>query len=412
MRILITVPWGRRLGGAEAMLQGVFDGAREAGHELEPVFFQDGPWPAELTQAGFRVEVIDAGRLREAHRWLVTVRRLTRLLRARKPDLILNWAAKTQLYGSPAAMLAGMTDRVVWWQQAIPRRDWMDISATLLPATAVGCYSRAAAQAQARLVPARATFVVGAGSPPPAGRPSDAVSPSLSPAGGPSDAVSPSLSPAGGPSDAVSLSLSPAGGPSDAPSLSLPSDVPIVGLVGRLQPWKGQDRMLRAQAILRERGHRMHLVIVGGDSYGLSPEYAASLPPLIEQLGLAAEVTMTGEVPDAGPYVEQLDVLVNASDPEPFGIVILEGMARGVAVVAVNSGGPGDFVHDGQTGALARSGQPAALADALEPLLTSPELRERLGRAGRERYLEEFTTAAMCRRFFAEMEGVLRRNGR
>ena len=45
--------------------------------------------------------------------------------------------------------------------------------------------------------------------------------------------------------------------------------MPIVGLVGRLQPWKGQDRLLRAQAILRDRGHRMHLVIVGGDSYGL-----------------------------------------------------------------------------------------------------------------------------------------------
>jgi glycosyltransferase involved in cell wall biosynthesis len=369
VRILITVPWGQRLGGAEAMLQGVFDGAVEAGHDLEPVFFQDGPWPAELRQAGFRVEVIDAGRLREVHRWLATVRRLAGLLRARKPDLILNWAAKTQLYGAPAAMLAGMTDRVIWWQQAIPRRDWIDMSATLLPATAVGCYSRAAAQAQEHLVPKRQTFVVGAGSP------------------------------------------LPAGGPSEPP-LSLPGGVPIVGLVGRLQPWKGQDRMLRAQAILRDRGHRMHLLIVGGDSYGLSPDYAASLPLLIEQLGLGADVTMTGEVPDASPYIEQMDVLVNASDPEPFGIVILEGMARGVAVLAVNSGGPGDFVQDGQTGALARSGQPDALADALEPLLTSPELRERLGRAGRERYLQEFTTAAMCRRFFAEMEGVLRGKGR
>jgi glycosyltransferase involved in cell wall biosynthesis len=367
VRIVITVPWGQRLGGAEAMLQGVFDGAVAAGHELEPVFFQDGPWPAQLRQAGFRVEVIDAGRLRELHRWLATVRRLARLLRAREPDLILNWAAKTQLYGAPAAMLAGMTDRVVWWQQAIPmpgRPELLDRGATLLPAAAIGCYSRAAAQAQARLFPKRQTFVVGAGSP------------------------------------------LPAGGPSEPP-LTLPGDVPIVGLVGRLQPWKGQDRMLRAQAILRDRGQRMHLVIVGGDSYGLSPEYAASLPLLIEQLRLGADVTMTGEVPDASPYIEQMDVLVNASDPEPFGIVILEGMARGVAVLAVNSGGPGDFVQDGQTGALARSGQPDALADALAPLLASPELRERLGRAGRERYLEEFTTAAMCARFFAELEGVL-----
>jgi glycosyltransferase involved in cell wall biosynthesis len=152
----------------------------------------------------------------------------------------------------------------------------------------------------------------------------------------------------------------------------------------------------------------MHTVIVGGDSYGLSPEYAASLEPLARELGIADAVTMTGEVPDAGPYIERMDVLVNASDPEPFGIVILEGMARGVAVVAVNSGGPAEFVADRQTGMLARSGQPEALADALEPLLVSADLRERIGRAGRERYEQEYTDAAMRRRFFRELEAVVR----
>jgi glycosyltransferase involved in cell wall biosynthesis len=364
VRILITVPWGRRLGGAEAMLQGVLDGGSDGAHELELVFFEPGPWPEELLAAGFRVEVIAAGRLRQVHRWLASVFSLARLFRARKPDLILNWAAKTQLYGAPAAMLVGMADRVVWWQQAIPRRDWLDGSATLLPARAIGCYSQAAADAQARLFPRRRTFTVAAGSPVPV-------------------------------TDA-------------APEpLQLPAGAPIVGLVGRLQPWKGQDRLLRAQAILRDRGHEMHLVIVGGDSYGLSPDYAASLPPLVRELGLTDAVTMTGEVPDAGPYIEQMDILVNASDPEPFGIVILEGMARGVATVAVDSGGPAEFVQDGHTGVLARSGEPRALAEALERVLVSPALREQIGRAGRERYLEEFTDAAMRRRFFARMEETL-----
>ncbi len=367
MRMIVTVPWGRRLGGAEAMLQGVLDGAAASGHELELVFFEPGPWPQELAAAGFPVEVIPAGRLRQLHRWLATVLRLARLFRARQPDLILNWAAKTQLYGSPAAVLAGMADRVVWWQQAIPRRDWLDGSATLLPATAIGCYSQAAERAQQRLFPARHTFAVAAGSPPPV------------------------------PDPAV------------REPLELPAGVPIVGLVGRLQPWKGQDRLLRAQAILRDRGQPMHLVIVGGDSYGLSPEYAASLPPLVHELGLQDAVTMTGEVPDAGPYVEQMDILVNASDPEPFGIVILEGMARGVAVVAVNSGGPSEFVEDRRTGMLASSGQPEALADALEPLLASAELREQIGEAGRERYLQEYTDAAMCRRFFHQFEQIVER---
>jgi glycosyltransferase involved in cell wall biosynthesis len=364
MRILVTVPWGEPLGGAEAMLQAVLDGAQKEGHEMELVFFEPGPWPTALEAAGFRVEVIAAGRLREAHRWVVTVARLTRIMRARRPDLMLNWAAKTQLYGSPAAVLAGMADRVVWWQQAIPGRTWLDGGATMLPTAAIGCYSNASAKAQARLFPARRTFVVAAGAPLP------------------------------------QTNSQPA-------PLQLPADVPVVGLIGRLQPWKGQDRLLRAHALLHERGHRMHTVIVGGDAYGLSAEYAASLPSLISQLGLSEHVTLAGQVPDAGPYIEQLDILVNASDPEPFGIVLLEGMARGVAVVAVDSGGPGEFIQNGETGLLARSGQPSALADALEPLLISPARRKEVGRAGRESFMRDFTDAAMRKRFFHQLQQVL-----
>jgi glycosyltransferase involved in cell wall biosynthesis len=365
MHILITVPWGEPLGGAEAMLQAVLDGAQQEGHQLELLFFEPGSWPAALADAGFRVEVLDAGRLREAHRWVATVVRIARLARRRQPDLILNWAAKTQLYGAPAAILAGMADRVVWWQQSIPpRRSWLDGCATLLPAAAIGCYSGASARAQAEIFPARRTFVVGAGAPVPVKY-------------------------------------------SQAAPLELPTDVPVVGLVGRLQPWKGQDRLLRAQVLLRERGHRMHLVIVGGDAYGLSSEYAASLPALIDELGLNAAVTLTGQVADAGPYIEQFDILVNASDPEPFGIVLLEGMSRGVAVVAVDSGGPSEFIDNGHTGQLARTGDPQALADALEPLLVSASERQAIATAGYESFMRDFTDAAMRKRFFGNLQEVI-----
>jgi glycosyltransferase involved in cell wall biosynthesis len=81
-----------------------------------------------------------------------------------------------------------------------------------------------------------------------------------------------------------------------------------------------------------------------------------------------------------------------------------------VPVVAVNSGGPAEFVDDGVTGMLARSGQPEALADAIEPLLVSAGLRERVGQAGRDRFMQEYTTAAMRRRFFRSLQDVV--NGR
>jgi glycosyltransferase involved in cell wall biosynthesis len=369
LRVLVTVPWGQRLGGAEAMLQMILDGAKRRGHEFELVFFEDGPWPQELARDGFRVEVIEVGRLRQARRTLTSIVRLAKLLRRRRPDLILDWSAKTHVYGAPAAMLAGLRGRLVWFQQVIPDGHWIDRVATALPAAAVGCYSNAAAHAQERLRPKRRTFVVAAGTPVPA--------------------------------QALTSPL----------PLELPAGAVVVGLVGRLQEWKGQDRALRAQAILRDRGHPFHLLIVGGDSYGLSPEYASSLTALVDSLGLAGAVTMTGEVPDAGPYIERMDVLVNASDPEPFGIVLLEGMARSVAVAAVDSGGPAEFVEDGHTGVLARSGAPADLADALEPLVRSPQLRERLGAAGHERYLRDFTDVAMRRRFFTELERILRERG-
>src|SRR5204862_3963179 len=166
MRLLITVPWGESLGGAEAMLQGVLDGVPTSSHEVEVVFLQPGSWPQQLREAGISTTVIDAGRLRQVHRWGRTVVALARIFRARQPDLVLNWSAKTHLYGAPAAMLAGMTDRVTWWQQAIPAGSWIDRVATRLPARVIVCYSAAAARAQESLSPSRPTRVVAAGSPP------------------------------------------------------------------------------------------------------------------------------------------------------------------------------------------------------------------------------------------------------
>ena len=98
-----------------------------------------------------------------------------------------------------------------------------------------------------------------------------------------------------------------------------------------------------------------------------------------------------GDVPD---LLARADVFVLASRSEGAPISILEAMAAGLPVVASDVGGVGELVVDGATGLLVPAGDPAALAAALERLLADPELRRRLGAAGRERARERFDLRA------------------
>jgi glycosyltransferase involved in cell wall biosynthesis len=147
---------------------------------------------------------------------------------------------------------------------------------------------------------------------------------------------------------------------------------------------------------------------VGGDAYGLSPEYAAGLRRLVSDLDLEDRVTLTGQVTDVAPYVRAMDVLVSASEREPFGIVLLEGMAEALPVVAVGDAGPIDIVEDGRTGVLVSSPAPGLLADALEPLVRDPGRRRELGDRGQERFLERFTAEAMTSALLRRLEEVAR----
>jgi glycosyltransferase involved in cell wall biosynthesis len=367
VKLLITLPWGERLGGAEAMLWSFLRRIDRTRVEPTVIFFEDGGFPHDVSSLGIRTAVLETGRLREGRRLGRSVRTLAGTMRREQPDVVLNWVAKAQIYGGAAAALAGMSERVVWWQHGVTVGHWMDRVATALPAHAVGCSSSTAARAQAALWPRRPAFVVHPG-------------------------VEPSMNGASPP----------------APQLDIPTGRTVIGIVGRLQPWKGQHRLLHALARLRERRLDVHGLIVGGDAYGLSPEYAAGLRRLVGELGLEDRVTLTGQVPDVGPYVRAMDVLVSASDREPFGIVLLEGMAEARPVVAVGDAGPLDIVDDGRTGVLVSSPAPGLLADALEPLVRDPERRRELGDRGQDRFLEHFTAEAMTAALVRRLEDVAR----
>jgi glycosyltransferase involved in cell wall biosynthesis len=156
----------------------------------------------------------------------------------------------------------------------------------------------------------------------------------------------------------------------------------VVGIVGRLQPWKGQDRVIRAVAQLRSEGVEAAGLVVGGSAFGLSRPYAEELASLARDLGVAGSVTFTGQVPDARPYYALMDVVVNASKEEPFGISVVEAMAACRPVVAFRAGGPAEILEDGKSGVLT---SPDRLVTALAALHADRELAAALAAGGRER---------------------------
>lgn len=155
-------------------------------------------------------------------------------------------------------------------------------------------------------------------------------------------------------------------------------------MVGRIAPWKGQDVFLRGFASAFPDGNQRALV-VGSAMFG-EDAFDEELRRLAAHLRIADRVEFCGFRTDVADLLAEADVLVHASViPEPFGQVVVEGMAAGVAVVASDAGGPSEVISNGVDGLLTETGNVEALAAALRQLFEDPDLRERLAAAGRHR---------------------------
>jgi glycosyltransferase involved in cell wall biosynthesis len=170
----------------------------------------------------------------------------------------------------------------------------------------------------------------------------------------------------------------------------------VIGISGRLVRWKGQDRLIGAIASLLAGGHDVHGLVVGGEGFGLDPGYERELHGLARDLGVADRIAFTGHVEDPLAHTQAMDIAVNASEGEPFGLVVLEAMGLCIPTLAVAGGGPSEIIEDGRTGVLVSSNAPEALAGGLERLLDDPEGRRALGAAGRERVRSRFTLDAFA----------------
>ena len=181
-------------------------------------------------------------------------------------------------------------------------------------------------------------------------------------------------------------------------SIGVECDRQVVLFVGRIQPIKGIDTLIRAMALVLEREPelRQHvaLSIIGGDSggdAGRESEEMDRLRRLREELGIGDLVIFLGSKDQdfLACYYSAASVVVVPSHYESFGMVALEAMACGTPVIASAVGGLPFNIADGFNGYLVPNGDPEALAYKLALLLKFPSLREQLGEQARhwvERY--------------------------
>jgi len=356
-----------RLSGAEIALLRLLPHLR--GVNAHVILAEDGPLAERLTQAGISVEVLamaastrelrrdavraGAGTTAAALDTLAYVARLAWRLRQLRADLVHTNSLKAGVYGALAARAAGVP--LVWHARDRIADDYLPRPAVRLVRTLVrqladGVIANSAATLETLPAPRdeRMHCVI-------------------------PDSVEL-------PNHAVELPDRAVERPNGARAPERRATT--FGMLGRIAPWKGQDLFLRAFAAAFPGGEE-RAVLVGTPMFG-EEAYERELRELVASLDLTERVEFRGFREDIWRELASLDVLVHASlIPEPFGQVVLEGMAAGLAVIAPDEGGPATLIADGETGRLFASRDADSLAAAMRALRDDPQERERLGQSAR-----------------------------
>ena len=186
---------------------------------------------------------------------------------------------------------------------------------------------------------------------------------------------------------------------------------PAVVLVGRISPWKGQHVFLEAAARVRKTFPQARFWIVGAALFE-EHEYERRLHEIVAQHGLEETVEFLGFREDIPHILQQADIVVHASTlGEPFGQVVIEGMAAGKPVIATDGGALPEIIQSGQTGLLVPMGDAEAMAEAVEELLSNPARAHAIGIAGQMHARQHFTNRHVARNIEQVYEKVLARPG-
>lgn len=183
--------------------------------------------------------------------------------------------------------------------------------------------------------------------------------------------------------------------------LGIAQDAAVVGTIARLRPEKGHLTLFQAMRLLAPKlTQQVHLLVVGGGPYEATIHRSIQPDePFVPHL--------VGHQEDVAPWFAIADVIAIPSYQDASPKAAAEALAMGKPIVASRVGGVPEQIVDGGSGLLVRAKDPEALAEALGLVLNEPELAQRLGDAGRERYASRFTLEARTERWIRCYDQVM-----
>jgi glycosyltransferase involved in cell wall biosynthesis len=184
--------------------------------------------------------------------------------------------------------------------------------------------------------------------------------------------------------------------------LGVEPGVPVITFLGVISKRKGILDLVDAACIVSKRFPDVKFVIAGKTEGEI---YSKLRQSLLEK-HIDNNFTFLGFRKDIREVINGSDVIAVPSLIDPFPLAVLEAMESGIPVVATRSGGPEESVLDGETGILVPVNSPFELAQAMIRLLDDPGLRERMGKKGRERFVETFNYADYINHFSDVFIGV------
>lgn len=175
----------------------------------------------------------------------------------------------------------------------------------------------------------------------------------------------------------------------------------LVGMVGRIEEAKGQYLLIEALEILKKEGLKIKVCFVG---HATHESYQKELEETVKSKGLDKEISFLGFTKKTHRFMQSCDMTILATTCETFGLVIIEAMQVGTAVIATNQCGPLEIIEDGKTGLLFEKNSSDDLARKIKQLEQDRQLCSTISENGKKSAKERFSSSKQ----FKKLEIILK----